>query len=282
MKDLIEYINEGLLKGQANTLASGDSDISSIYVEDFINSIYLCPDGEDKVPMTISDKTNNKGQYEVVIHASIKLRDRWTTPDGKAPESLTNGMFIIKKVEGDFRIPILNLNSLEGCPEEVDGNVLLGGIGYGGHITTLKGAPKKVGGMFKIVSWHLESLEYLPKIGKGFVCDANNLKSLKGCPKHIKGDFRVMSQYITDLEHGPDKVDGNYTCSNCGSLKSLKGCPKHIKGNFNCSWNRNLTTLEGCPEKVDGDFIKGECGKKFLMKSIEKFCTVKGKIRSLI
>lgn len=281
MKDLIEYINEGLLKGQAGTLASGDSDIASIYVEDFLNSIYLCPSGEEKIPMTISNKANNKGQYEVVIHTSIKLRDRWTTPDGKEPESLTNGKFIIKKVEGDFRIPHLNLSSLEGCPEEITGNVSLGAVSYRGHITTLKGGPKKIGGMFKIVSWHLESLDYLPEIGKDFICDANNLKSLKGCQKHIKGDFRVVSAHIKDLEHGPDKVDGSYTCSNCGNLKSLKGCPKHIKGNFNCSWNRSLTTLEGCPEKVDGDFIKGECGKKFLKKSIEKICNVKGKIKSL-
>lgn len=280
MKDLIEYINEGLLKGQANTLASGESDISSIYVEDFINSIYICLN-DDKIPMTISDKTNSKGQYEVIIHDSIYLRDKWTTADRKTPEALTNNMFIIKKVEGNFRIPILNLSSLEGCPEEVEGNVSLGGISYKGHITTLKGCPKKVGGSFRIEAYHLESLEHLPKIGGDFMCSANNLKSLKGCPKHVKCDFKIMSEYITDLEYGPDKVDGSYTCSNCGNLKSLKGCPKHIKGNFNCSWNRNLTTLEGCPEKVDGDFIKGECGKKFLKKSIEKICNVKGEIKSL-
>jgi hypothetical protein len=40
MKNLIEYINEGLLKGQDATIASGEADIKKVYVEDFINSIY--------------------------------------------------------------------------------------------------------------------------------------------------------------------------------------------------------------------------------------------------
>lgn len=281
MKDLIEYINEGLLKGQAGTIASGDSDISSIYVEDFINKIYFGKNKKykkSKIMMTISDKPNNKGLYEVVIHESITLKDKWQTEDGQNVTSLTNDCFVIKKVKGDYIIPTVTLNSLEGCPEIVEGDCMFGTNSYRGHITTLKGCPKKVGGTFMFSLLHLESLDYLPEIGKDLFCNGCDIKSLKGCPKHVKGDFKIMSRYITDLEYGPDKVDGSYTCSSCGNLKSLKGCPKHIKGNFNCSWNRNLTTLEGCPEVVYGDFIKNDCGKRFTKQSVEKYCKVLGNI----
>ena len=278
MKTLHQYIEEGLLAGMENTLDSGEDDIKKILVEDFINDIYVCESGKSQIPMTISNKPNNKGLYEVVIHDGIELKDKWQRADGQNVKSLTNGQFIIKKVKGDYSILNCTLDSLEGCPEEITGNCYIGAMSYWGHVTTLKGGPKKIGKSFRFTLLHLESFDYLPEIGKSLLCCGSSIKSLKGCPKHIKGNFKIISSELESLEYGPEKVDGSYECSSCGKLTSLKGCPKHIKEYFKCCWNRNLTSLEGCPEIVDGDFIKNDCGKRFTKKSVEKYCTVKGVI----
>lgn len=50
---------------------------------------------------------------------------------------------------------------------------------YNLGLTSLKGCPKEVTGLFN----KLETLDYLPiKIGSHFSCSHNKLKDLKGCP----------------------------------------------------------------------------------------------------
>lgn len=276
MKTLHQYIEESLLRGMEDTLDRGEDDIKKILVEDFINDIYVCESGKSQIPMTISDKLNSKGLFEVVIHDSISLKDCWSTKDKQNVKSLTNGHFVIKKVKGDYSILHCELDSLEGCPEEITGNCYIGSVSYRGHVTTLKGGPKKIGNTFKFTLLHLESLDYLPEIGGSLLCCGCSIKSLKGCPKHVKGNFKIVGDRIENLEFGPEKVDGYYECCSCPKLTSLKGCPKQIKGYFKCSWNMNLTSLEGCPEIVEGDFIKNDCGKRFTKKSVEKYCKVMG------
>jgi hypothetical protein len=81
-------------------------------------------------------------------------------------------------------------------------------------ITSLKGAPKYVGGKF-------------------------------GCS---------MCHNLISLEGAPEKHDGIFDCSNCENLTSLKGAPKEVGGKFDCDCCDNLISLEGAPEKVGGDF----------------------------
>ena len=87
----------------------------------------------------ISNKPNTDGKYEVSSNGNIMTENRGIT-------SLTNGLFIWTYVKGDFY-----------CT-------------YCKSLTSLEGAPKKV--------------------GRHFYCyDCKSLKSLKGSPKKIGGDF---------------------------------------------------------------------------------------------
>ena len=61
-------------------------------------------------------------------------------------------------------------------------------------LTSLKGAPKEVGGDFYC-----------------YYCTS-----------------------LTSLEGAPQKVGENFVCSNCKSLTSLEGAPQKVGGDFNC------------------------------------------------
>ena len=90
---------------------------------------------------------------------------------------------------------------------------------YCASLTSLKGAPKEVGGDF--------DCSY-----------CNSLSSLKGAPQKVGEDF---------------------SCFNCTSLTSLKGAPKEVGRDFNCSSCNQLPSLEGAPQKVGGDFYCYNC-----------------------
>ena len=233
MKTLHQYIEEGLLAGMEETLDRGEDDIKKILVEDFINKIYVCASGKSQIPMTISNKPNNKGLYEVVIHDGIKLKDRWHTEDKQNVKSLTNGHFVIKKVKGDYEIHHCELDSLEGCPEEIAGSCYIGNVTYRGHVTTLKGSPKKIGKSFKFTLLHLESFDYLPEVGESLICGGSSIKSLKGCPKHIKEFFKCCwNRNLTSLEGCPEVVDGDFIKNDCGKRFTKKSVEKYctVKG----------------------------------------------------
>ena len=141
------------------------------------------------------------------------------------------------EIKGNFDISSnWGIKSLDGCPERVTGNfrcsstgieTLEGGPSYVGgnyeamhctYLVSLKGAPRKIGGDFKVsIPGHTAA----PRTGK--------LESLQG---------------------GPVTVGGDFDCKN-NNLDSLKGGPKEVGGNYVCSGN-NLTSLEGAPNKKIG------------------------------
>ena len=59
-------------------------------------------------------------------------------------------------------------------------------------LTSLKGAPEKVGG--------------------DFYCFYNNLTSLEYAPEKVDGNFNCYNNNLTSLEYAPEKVDGNFNC----------------------------------------------------------------------
>ena len=61
-------------------------------------------------------------------------------------------------------------------------------------LTTLEGAPKKV--------------------GRNFCCALNQLTTLKGSPEKVGGYFSCTFNKLTTLEGGPKKVGGNFYCTN--------------------------------------------------------------------
>jgi len=176
-------------------------------------------------------------------------------------------------VKGYFDCSNSNLTSLEGAPEKVGSDFW---CKYN-KLTSLEGAPKEVGGSFLCRSNNLTSLEGAPeKVGGDFLCFDNNLTSLEGAPEKVGGSFDCMSNNLTSLEGAPEKVGGSFDCNN-NKLKSLKGAPEKVGGYFDCNEN-DLTSLEGAPEKVGGSFLCSDNAVQFTEEDVRAVSDVKRRI----
>jgi hypothetical protein len=89
------------------------------------------------------------------------------------------------------------------------------------------------------------------------------LITLEGCPERIDGDFICSNNLLNDLRFGPTEVSGDYDVRQ-STLISLGGAPKRIKKDFICSYNQ-LSNLVGGPEIVDGNYYVDNC----LLNSLE-------------
>ena len=85
------------------------------------------------------------------------------------------------------------------------------------QLTSLKGAPEKV--------------------GEDFYCSYNQLTTLKGAPERVGGDFYCRSNRLTTLEGAPKEVGRDFSCSH-NQLTSLEGAPKEVGRGFYCGFNR--------------------------------------------
>ena len=131
--------------------------------------------------LKISNKPNSDGKFEVSANKVIVYNQALT--------SLTNNMFVWKKVDSFNCSDCISLISLKGAPNEVSGNFY---CNYCTSLTSLEGAPEKVGGDFRCHDCEsLTSLEGAPKEVAGcFYCyNCNSLTSLKGAPKEVGIDF---------------------------------------------------------------------------------------------
>ena len=165
-------------------------------------------------------------------------------------------------VEGNFDCSYNKLTSLSGAPQKVGGNF---DCVYNG-LTSLSGAPQKVGGNFDCSENRLKNLKGCPKVKGKIKGNGNKIESLEGyyisqdgkwydichLPEHfvIKGDLKLSAMglvALSDLSHVV--VEGDFDCSE-NSLKNLKGCPK-VKGKTTASWN-DLNSLEGYRICQDG------------------------------
>ncbi len=80
-------------------------------------------------------------------------------------------------------------------------------------LTSLEGAPVKVGGHFYCDHNYLTSLEGVPaEVGGHFYCQSNLLKTLKGVPRKISGIFDCQYNKIWTFEGAPDYANDFY-CS---------------------------------------------------------------------
>ena len=104
----------------------------------------------------------------------------------------------------------------------------------------------------------LTSLEGAPKkVGDGFNCsDCSLLTSLKGAPESVDGFFDCSCcDNLTSLEGAPENVGGTFYCNNCKNLTSLKGAPRVVGVNFHCDDCKNLTSIEDLPKLIGNDLI---------------------------
>ena len=168
-------------------------------------------------------------------------------------------------IKGDVNIGNKNLKKITDILDfskiEVTGNFV---CSYN-QLTTLEGAPRKV--------------------GMGFYCNNNQLTSLEGAPQEIGffttnsrgGTFNCSNNKLTSLKGAPQKqVGGGFYCDN-NQLTSLAGAPREVGGHFECQ-NNQLTSLAGAPIRVGGDFesdfskedvrkaMRGEVSEIFIQK----------------
>ena len=159
-------------------------------------------------------------------------------------------------IKGDVDIMNKNLKKITDILDfskiEVTGNFLC----YDNQLTTLEGAPRRV--------------------GMGFYCNNNQLTSLEGAPQEIGffttnsrgGTFNCSNNKLTSLKGAPQKVGGGFYCDN-NQLTSLTGAPREVGGHFYCN-NNQLTSLTGAPKEVGGDFDCDYNPTKFSKEDIQK------------
>ena len=82
-------------------------------------------------------------------------------------------------------------------------------------LSSLKGAPREVGG--------------------GFYCSNNKLTSLEGSPKKVVHDFSCEDNKLTSLKGAPSEVEGWFYCQG-NKLTSLEGIPQGV-GHLMCGDN---------------------------------------------
>lgn len=132
---------------------------------------------------------------EVVQQKLDDARARWTSEGWVADADLDlsgcglTRLPLIKYVDGSFYCWMNDLTSLEGAPQKIGGDFDCSG----NSITSLNGGPLKVGGTYSCNSNQLTSLEGGPKyVGRNFRCKGNPIESLDGL-----GD--VVGEIASDL-----------------------------------------------------------------------------------
>ena len=155
------------------------------------------------------------------------------------------------RIKGTLRCAYSSITDLEGCPQEIGGNLELCGNHF---LENLKGGPKVVGRSVKIEDCEkLTSLEGGPKeVGSldlfkdegeyagQFFCKHSGLTSLKGAPEVVYGTFYVggVPQKISSLEGAPKVVYGRFIITQRTPVLSLEGAPQIIspRASFLSDW----------------------------------------------
>lgn len=212
MKDLKTYILEGsLLDDIDDILSDGDVKVPHMLIQEYLEDNY-------RGKWTISKKPDKDGKFIVNSRGEVHHKGN--------SNRLTNDMFKWGKVKRFIIKFPYHLESLEGCPREVE--------------------------EFQCIrTERLKTLEGGPEICKGdyLIQHSNSLESLKGAPKKIGGNFNCQNCCkLTTLEGGPIEVMQSYRVDECSTLKSLNGGPKYVGTIFDCSECQSLESIEGGPE----------------------------------
>lgn len=112
--------------------------------------------------------------------------------DFKSITGVTISPYINSQINiGDVIINYQGLNSLEGCPKEIQGDFLCNE----NLLESLKHLAKKISGEVQISKNYLTSLKGRPKKTKGFNCCMNKLTSLEGSPEEIENGFDCSGNF---------------------------------------------------------------------------------------
>jgi len=139
--------------------------------------------------------------------------------------SLTK-VLLPQNMRGNIYLGYNLIESLEGCPEEIEGGFIVDN----NNLKNLIGGPEKVGA------------EYSCSSQKGL---GDTGFSLEGCAKVIKGKFICTRNGLETLAGGPEKVGNGIDIAH-NKLVDLKGNFKSVSGYVEAGFNR-LVSVEGLP-----------------------------------
>lgn len=151
-------------------------------------------------------------------------------------------------IRGDFSLRGNKLTSLKGCPYEVTG---VFDCSFN-QLTSLEFCPSKVGKDFLAFHNQLTSLKYSPKTVNGsFHFNKNNVTSLEHITPIIGKNLNGEENQLTNLSHFPSVGENIYLSNN--KITSLKGIQSHIDGNFQINSNP-LKNFDDMPCHINGEF----------------------------
>ena len=149
-------------------------------------------------------------------------------------------------IEGDLDLSNLNLTELPDLSRvEVKGNFCC----QFNQLTSLKGAPRKV--------------------GEGFYCGDNLLNSLQGAPEEIGNSFECMNNELTSLDGSPKRVGGCFICD-FNKLSSMQGIPDMVGGLFYADENILRKYCDYKRDDNDNFYVKLDVLKNSLAYKLEK------------
>lgn len=172
-----------------------------------------------------------------------------------------------KTISSEEKNKLLQINFSKDMERRIVGDIIKGDVNIGNKnlkkITDILDFSKiEITGNFVCSDNQLTTLEGAPrKVGMGFYCNNNQLTSLEGAPQEIGffttnsrgGTFNCSNNKLTSLKGAPQKqVGGGFYCDN-NQLTSLAGAPREVGGHFECQ-NNQLTSLAGAPIRVWGNF----------------------------
>lgn len=253
MKNLKTYILEGsLLDDIDDILADGDVKVPRALILEYLEDNY-------RGMWTVSKKPDKDGKFIVNSRGEVHHKGN--------SNRLTNDMFKWGKVKRFIIKFPYHLESLEGCPREVEEFQCI----RTERLKTLEGGPEICKGDYLIQhSNSLESLKGAPqKIGGNFNCqNCCKLTSLEGGPVEVMQSYRVdESPALKSLKGGPKYVGTVFDCSECHSLESIEGAPEDAL-HFYCDLCPKLKSLKGAPKKLRGSFSADHSGIEILDSEI--------------
>lgn len=185
-----------------------------------------------------------------------------------------------KTISSEEKNKLLQRNFSKDMKSRIVGDIIKGDVNIGNKnlkkITDILDFSKiEITGNFVCSDNQLTTLEGAPrKVGMGFYCNNNQLTSLEGAPQEIGffttnsrgGTFNCSNNKLTSLKGAPQKqVGGGFYCDN-NQLTSLAGAPREVGGHFECQ-NNQLTSLAGAPIRVGGNF-ESDFSKEDIQKAM--------------
>ena len=257
MKNLNEYINEGLIRRQSGMDMKSqieawlnEHEVTEYIINDDLTissgrqfDMRVCNFDGTEFPSYIqfgdcsgceSFILSNCPNLETLRGCPTKVRS-FTCSDCTKLKSLEHGP---QEVLNHYYCPnCTSLKNLKGAPTEISRTFNCSGCT---GLETLEGAPQKVG---------------------SFLChDCNGLTSLKGAPQKV-------------LDWNPRSARG-FDCSNCENLESLEGAPQITAYIFRCSNCPKLTSLKGISNNIGRYLECTGCGVEFTYKDVRKYVKI--------